>query len=391
MQKDLRMSLICQKFHDKCVRMAHQCILVTLLLSGLLPEYPAHASTISTNHDRGYDYIHDEVPNIPWSIHIIKLERGRRDFEFCTTLGKGKTLGMATVSEQLKNFTSEDQPVAAINGDFYHNTATYPGDPRDLQIHQGELISAPRGHACFWMDSMGNPHMTNIESRFRVIWPDGKTTPFGLNEERQADQAVLYTSAIGASTRTGAGREFVFATESSRSQLKAGEIRQVRIREIREKGNTQLTPETMVLSIAPDLLQTLPKLTPGSTAQIAMETIPDLSGVQVAIGGGPTLVRNGQAMEWTGFQMRHPRVAIGWNDNFIFLVEVDGRQRALSVGMTFPELASYMVKLGCKEAMNMDGGGSATLWVCGNVINSPSEGKERPGANALVVLHKKAK
>ncbi len=89
--------------------------------------------------------------------------------------------------------------------------------------------------------------------------------------------------------------------------------------------------------------------------------------------------------------MRHPRVAIGWNDQYIFLVEVDGRQRSLSVGMTFPELAAYMVKLGCQEAMNMDGGGSATLWVCGNVINSPSEGKERPCSNALVVVHRKAK
>ncbi len=256
----------------------------------------------TTNYDRGYDYIHDEVPNIPWSIHVIKLERGRRDFEFSTTLGKGKTLGMATVSEQLKSFASEGQPIAAINGDFYHNTPTYPGDPRDLQIHQGELISGPGRHICFWMDPMGNPHMTNIESRFRVIWPDGKTTPFGLNEERQTDQAVLYTSAIGASTRTSGGREFVLATESAQSQLKAGEIRTLRIREIREKGNTALAPETMILSVGADLLGRLPKLIPGATLQIATETVPDLSGVQVAIGGGPTLVRHGQAMEWGAFK-----------------------------------------------------------------------------------------
>jgi exopolysaccharide biosynthesis protein len=49
-----------------------------------------------------------------------------------------------------------------------------------------------------------------------------------------------------------------------------------------------------------------------------------------------------------------------------------------------------MVKLGCENAINLDGGGSATLWVSGNVMNSPSEGQERPGANALVVLQKGA-
>ena len=56
--------------------------------------------------------------------------------------------------------------------------------------------------------------------------------------------------------------------------------------------------------------------------------------------------------------------------------------------MTFPELASYMAKIGCAEAMGLDGGGSATLWALGTVRNSPSEGEERPAPNALVLLKK---
>ena len=56
--------------------------------------------------------------------------------------------------------------------------------------------------------------------------------------------------------------------------------------------------------------------------------------------------------------------------------------------MTLPEIAEYMVKLGCLYAMNLDGGGSATMWVMGSVMNSPSEGQERPSANALVLLKK---
>ena len=72
----------------------------------------------------------------------------------------------------------------------------------------------------------------------------------------------------------------------------------------------------------------------------SLETFPDLSGVQTAIGGGPTLVRNGRPMAWSGFLLRHPRTAIGWNDEHLFLVEVDGRQPDLSVGMTFPNWPS---------------------------------------------------
>ena len=70
------------------------------------------------------------------------------------------------------------------------------------------------------------------------------------------------------------------------------------------------------------------------------------------------------------------------------MVEVDGRQLDDSVGMTFPELAAYMLKLGCTEAMNFDGGGSATMWAFGRVQNSPSEGQERPSPNSLIVVKK---
>ena len=67
---------------------------------------------------------------------------------------------------------------------------------------------------------------------------------------------------------------------------------------------------------------------------------------------------------------------------------VDGRQANVSAGMTFPELAAYMEKLGCQVAMNLDGGGSSTFWVRGQVMNSPCYGHERPMANALVLTRK---
>ena len=123
--------------------------------------------------------------------------------------------------------------------------------------------------------------------------------------------------------------------------------------------------------------------------RIVTETVPDLFGATMAIGGGPTLVKDGKAMEWKGWvHVRHPRTAVGWNEKHLFLVQVDGRQLDVSLGMTFAELAAFMVKLGCDQAMNFDGGGSATMWAFGKVQNSPSEGQERPSPNALVVMQK---
>jgi hypothetical protein len=57
--------------------------------------------------------------------------------------------------------------------------------------------------------------------------------------------------------------------------------------------------------------------------------------------------------------------------------------------MTLGELSDYLVKLGCTEAMNLDGGGSSSLWFDGKVRNNPCDGYERNIANSLLVLRKK--
>ena len=74
---------------------------------------------------------------------------------------------------------------------------------------------------------------------------------------------------------------------------------------------------------------------------------------------------------------------------------VDGRQPGYSVGMTLEELAHFMrTQLGnfslskenAYQGLNLDGGGSSTMVVEGEVVNSPSDQTgERPVANALVI------
>jgi hypothetical protein len=375
---------------------ARCAVLIGILVCSYLAPLAQAASpelTSSNRHERAFVYQHREVPDVPWSIHIMKISRSHSELEFYNTLGKSNVFGMSVVSEQVKSVPEEiGEPIAALNGDFYSTQDRYPGDPRDLQIHNGELVSGPGGHASFWIDTEGNPNIGTVQSRFRVIWPGGKETPFVLNEERDSDSAVLYTAVIGNSTRTSAGLEFVLERggEGAWLPLQAGKSYQARIKEVRKSGNTPLHSNIMVLSCGATLAKHLPNIEPGTVVTIATETTPDLKGVQMAIGGGPSLVRQGKVMQWNGLQPRHPRSALGWNNDYFYLVEVDGRQNN-SVGMSFPELADFMRKLGCAEAMNLDGGGSATFWATGNVMNSPSEGRERPAANALVVLRKKGK
>ena len=341
---------------------------------------------------KGFFYQRDIVSDVPWSIHIGRLDLSNPDYELHTTLAQSTVFGLGILSDQVKLLPPEiGRPLAAVSGDFHHNErGPYQGDPIGLQIMQSELVSGPCERTCFWIDAEGNPQMTNVLSRFQITWPGGAVTPFGLNEERTNHGAVLYTPRLGPSTRSSGGRELILERDGDSRwlPLQAGQTYSARVREVREAGDTPLSSNILVLSLSSQLLAEVPKVGPGSILKISTATLPDLNGVKTAIGGGPTLVRDGKTMQWHGPQPRHPRVAVGWNKTNLFLVEVDGRQRALSIGMTFPELADYMVKLGCEEAMNLDGGGSATFWLYGQVANSPSEGKERPLANGLAIVRK---
>jgi exopolysaccharide biosynthesis protein len=54
--------------------------------------------------------------------------------------------------------------------------------------------------------------------------------------------------------------------------------------------------------------------------------------------------------------------------------------------MTLSELGNLLIDLGAQQAMNLDGGGSTTMVVRNLILNLPSDGKERPVGNAIVIV-----
>lgn len=71
---------------------------------------------------------------------------------------------------------------------------------------------------------------------------------------------------------------------------------------------------------------------------------------------------------------RHPRTLVGWDAaGEVLLVTVDGRQPGVSEGMSLEEAADFLLALGVRDAMNLDGGGSTTFVVDGQVVSSPSD------------------
>ena len=121
-----------------------------------------------------------------------------------------------------------------------------------------------------------------------------------------------------------------------------------------------------------------PSHVPGSPATLEGEPVP--WPVEDALGAGPALVFDGQVRVTTNEEVffgsaipnTHPRTAAGIRgDGTLLLVVVDGRQ-PVSRGVDLEQLAALMVELGAEEALNLDGGGSSSLYVNGRLLNRPS-------------------
>ena len=76
-------------------------------------------------------------------------------------------------------------------------------------------------------------------------------------------------------------------------------------------------------------------------------------------------------------------------DGKFLMITVDGRSEA-SGGIGLQDLAEYLLSLGATDAMNLDGGGSTTMFVDGKVVNKPSdkEGERKVSDAILVTLRK---
>ena len=165
--------------------------------------------------------------------------------------------------------------------------------------------------------------------------------------------------------------------------------------------NNPIPPDGFVLAACPGMeADLLARVSVGDPIAAYVGLVPlALNNAKVICGGASGwLVKDGapfpENWNYGHAPVRHPRTALAWNGTRHWFVTCDGRQTGYSVGMTYTELADFLVNsLQADHAVNLDGGGSTTLVVHGAVVNCPSDnasppctGTERAVPNALLLV-----
>ena len=338
----------------------------------------------------------------PWAIHVVEIdlqEAWQAGVRLRTVRSPVEGLGLVKTSALAAD------ALAAINGDFFHAGTSVR--PLGVQITDGELIGEPRSRSAFALAADGRPHTGVFELNAGLITKSGQVLRLSrLNREPRTDgELTLYNRhARGRQDSVRAPVGFFLQSLHGTTSL-VNDTAAVRVVQMRRQAWPLILQQGQWLVAGGEDFARHPVISAGDTVHLYCALPPSTGSLDLAIGGGPRIIRDGgisieHKREHLGESFandRHPRTAIGLSreGRYLFLVTVDGRQPGHSVGMSLPELAELMSsdlapftksRRNAYQAINLDGGGSTTMVVREQVVNRPSDQTgERPVANALVV------
>ncbi len=331
----------------------------------------------------GIYHLHIAENSMPWNINVIEVDLSS-SYNFFETVksndrlsaGLEKTSSMA----ERKNYAGHTV-VAAINGDFYSGS-----NPTNIQILKGEILTNPINREAIGFDLNNKPIIEIFNYSGKVIIDTNVNPINGTNKTRGTDQLILYNYYFGSSTNTN-----IYGTEISVQPIDTwyvnDTVRTIVTNKVIGQGNMVIPQGQVVLSghgTSKAFLDNFVQI--GDTIKILNTLIPGIPKIKEMVGGSERIIQNG--INLNRWPERHPRTAVGFNQDTskIYLVTVDGRQ-SISAGMTLGELGDFFLQIGTTDAINLDGGGSTTMIVRGEIVNSPSDGGgERTVANALLLV-----
>lgn len=317
-------------------------------------------------------------------IHVLDadISDSRTQLDLLTPPGG---IGMGST---LLEMVGDSDTVAAINGDFFISGESF--SPIGPLVKDGELQSSPTYRmdelAVFSLNNRGIPVIDYWNWETKLIVEDLELSVSAVNKiSNEYAYPVVYTQGWGTTAPKVAFEDILYVTvEKNRvTDIIQGPAEEVYIPEeglvIMARGDAALSLQQVIKP----------------RASVKLETIstPDYENMNLAIGGGSVLVKDGMISPFThSVDGNHPRTAIGFSRNGerIIAAAVEGRVQS-SKGMTQPQMAQLMINLGAYNAINLDGGGSTTMLARKpgdetlSLANTPSDGSLRRISNGISI------
>ena len=368
----------------------------------------------------GVDFRRFSLPG-PNRVHVARLDREQSDVILESSIAQGRLSGgLETVSGMAERYEdainawggtwgARNHVVVAINGSFYDPKT---GIPHGGMIHSGwyakwfDELSGVSGLS--WKDDhnvfIGQCVYHRPEKQVLTNLTTGDRMEIhGINRRPGRDQLILLTPQFDRdSQRVSKGIDVL--VELTRPamlmpfpHMVTGVVREIRI----APGSTPIPFNHVVLRGWGDTDdQLLEFLSVGEVVGLSLEIThldtdckyaesEEWTKSYASVAGNIIFLLDGEIQEFEqkGALLQHPRTAICYNEDYIYFVVVDGRDDSYSVGVTVLELATFCrEKLNATEGINLDGGGSSTMWVNGKVVNRPSDGHERGVANGVLMV-----
>ena len=315
----------------------------------------------------------------------------------------GKIAGNARTSAMAQqNSNASTLYFAGTNGDFYYTSgkatdgSSLVGTPTYGAIVDGEVYKSSGAGYQFTVDAAGIPRVCRISFHNGTATKGELTVPFrGINVDAPNNALTLYTPRGWSSPCQGAyagNCAEVYARLVEGDSFVAGRSFRVEVTSApTSTGDLPVPADGCVLMARGSARSFIEGLAIGDVVTLDnVITTPEGERIYPTqcVSGNPKNVLLGANANSEGergdAKDRHPRTGIGYSADGtkVIMMVVDGR--GVSKGVTTGMLGDLLIYAGAYEGVNLDGGGSSTLYTAAlGVRNHCSDGSERPVGNAI--------
>ena len=327
-------------------------------------------------------------------VYILQVDRRNPYVSVQTVLSNDSVAnGERTSSMAKRKSKSGKRYFAGTNGDWW--STSRPGVPVGAFVADNTIAITPKeGRATYAMcaidqnDSLyfGHDFFTDV-----YLQTDNDTVRCThVNDTQYDNELVLYNTFNGHYTHTDASATEVLCRILPESAWGTNTTIAAEVVRLEcNKGNMHIEDGCFVLSATGDKQTYLTRLAVGQKITLKISTSINnvFANFKAALGGQNRTFMLVNGVVDNNWDENHPRTGLGYSmtgDTIIHCV-VDGRGK--SMGATTGVLAEIMRHYGAYNAMNMEGGGSSTMYLMHTgVMNAVSDGSERAESQGIFAV-----